>query len=40
MQTAFWEGDLAEEPTWQAVVLTLKGKGDHRDIGLVEVMWA
>ena len=39
MQTAFREGDLAEEATWQAVVLIPKGKGDYRGIGLVEVMW-
>ena len=39
MQTAFREGDLAEESTWQAVVLIPKGKGDYRGIGLVEVMW-
>ena len=39
VQTAFWEGDLAEESTWQALVLIPKGKGDYRGIGLVEVMW-
>ena len=39
VQTAFWEGDLAEESTWQAVVLIPKGKGDYRGISLVEVMW-
>ena len=39
VQTAFREGDLAEESTWQAVVLIPKGKGDSRGIGLVEVMW-
>ena len=39
IQTAFREGDLAEETTWQAVVLISKGKKDYRDIGLVEVMW-
>ena len=39
VQTAFREGDLAEESTWQAVVLTPKGKGDYRGTGLVEVMW-
>ena len=38
-QTAFREGDLAEETTWQAVVLIPKGKGDYWGIGLVEVMW-
>ena len=39
VQTAFRDGELAEEATWQAVVLTLKGKGDYRGIALVEVMW-
>ena len=38
IQTAFRDGELAEEATWQAVVLILKGKGDYRGIGLVEVM--
>ena len=35
----FREGRLAEEVTWQAVVLISKGKKDYRGIGLVEVMW-
>ena len=35
---AFRDRDLAEEATWQAVVLIPKGKGDFRGIGLVEVM--
>ena len=39
VQTAFREGELSEEVTRQAVVLIPKGKGDYRDIGLVEVMW-
>ena len=39
VQTAFREGELAEEATWQAVVLIPKGKKDYRGIGLVEVMW-
>ena len=39
IQTAFRDGKLAEEATWQAVVLILKVKGDYRGIGLVEVMW-
>ena len=39
VKTTFREGDLAEESTWQAVVLIPKGKGDYRGIGLVEVMW-
>ena len=32
IQTAFCDGDLAEEATWQAVVLILKGKGDYRGL--------
>ena len=36
---AFRDGDLAEEATWQAVVLVPKGKKDYRGIGLVEVVW-
>ena len=36
---AFREGRLAEEATWQAVVLIPKGVKDYRGIGLVEVMW-
>ena len=39
IQTAFREGELAEETTLQAVVLIPKGKKDYRGIGLVEVMW-
>ena len=39
VQTSFRDRDLAEEATWQAVVLVPKGKGDYRGIGLVEVMW-
>ena len=38
-QTAFREGELAEEETWQAVVLIPKGNKDYRGIGLMEVMW-
>ena len=30
---------MAEETTWQAVVLIPKGKKDYRGIGLVGVMW-
>ena len=30
---------MAEEATWQAVVLIPKGKKDYWNIGLVEVMW-
>ena len=30
---------MAEETTWQAVVLIPKGEKDYRGIGLVEVMW-
>ena len=39
VQTAFREGELAEESTWQPLVLITKGKKDYRGIGLVEVMW-
>ena len=39
VQTAFREGELAEEATWKAVVLIPKGKKDYRGIGLLEVMW-
>ena len=38
-QTAFREGKLAEEATWQAVVMIPNGKGEFRGIGLVEVVW-
>ena len=37
-RAAFGEGILAEEATWQALVLIHKGKGDYHGIGLVEVM--
>ena len=39
IHTAFREGRLAEEATWQAVVLLPKGEKDYCGIGLVEVMW-
>ena len=39
IQTAFPEGELAKEATWQAVVIIQKGKQEYRGIGLVEVMW-
>ena len=39
VQTAFREGELAEEAKWQAVVLITKGKKDYRGISLVEAMW-
>ena len=39
VQTAFRDGVLEEEATWQAVVLTPKGKKDYRGIGFVEVVW-
>ena len=38
-QTAFREGKLAEEATWQTVVLIPKWKREFRGIGLVEVTW-
>ena len=39
VQTAFREGQLAEETKWKAVVLISKGGKDYHGIGLVEVMW-
>ena len=39
IQTAFRDGLLDEEATWQAVVLIPKGKKDYQRIGLVEVVW-
>ena len=36
-QTAFREGQMVEEATWQTVVLIPKGKKEYRGIGLVEV---
>ena len=30
---------MAEEDTWQTVVLIPKGRKEYRGIGLVEVMW-
>ena len=39
VQSEFREGKPAEEATWQAMVLILKGKKDYRGIVLVEVMW-
>ena len=38
-QTAFRDGFLAEEATWQVVVLIPKGKKDYWGIGRVEVVW-
>ena len=38
-QTAFREGNLAEEATCQTVVMIPKGKGEFRGIGLVGVIW-
>ena len=38
-QTEFREGNLAEEATWQTVVLIPKGKREFMGIGLVEVTW-
>ena len=38
-QTAFREGELTDEATWQVVVLIPKGKKDYQGIVLVDVMW-
>ena len=37
--TSVPSGVIAEEAAWQAVVLILKGVGDYRGIGLVELIW-
>ena len=39
LQTAFWEGEMAEEATWQTVILIPKARKEYRGIGIVEVMW-
>ena len=39
VQTAFREGEMAEEATWQAVVMIPKGRKEYRGIGLVELIW-
>ena len=39
VQTDFQDRVLAEEATWQAVVLIPKGKKDYRGIVLVDVVW-
>ena len=38
LHTAFRDGVLVEEATWQAVVLILKGGVDYRGKGLVKVI--
>ena len=35
-QTAFREGKMAEEATWQTVVLIPEGKGEFQGIGMVD----
>ena len=39
VQAAFQDGTLAEELTWQTVILIPKGKGDFRGVVLVKVLW-
>ena len=39
VKTAFREGKMAEEATWQAVVMIPKGLKEYRGMGLVAVMW-
>ena len=39
VQMAFREGNMAEEATWQSVVLLPKEKKEYKGIGLVEVIW-
>ena len=38
VQTVFQNGVLAEEATWKALVLILKGDGDYYGIVIVEVV--
>ena len=39
VQVMFRDGKVTEDIAWAKMVLVLKGKGEYRDIGLVEVMW-
>ena len=39
IQMAFRKGEMAEEATWQTMVLISKGKEDYIGIGFVEVTW-
>ena len=39
VQTDFRDGVLAEEETWKAVVIILKGGGEYLSICLMEVVW-
>ena len=39
VQTAFQEGEMADEATWQTAVLIQKGRKEYKGIGIVEVMW-
>ena len=39
IHAAFRKGHLAEECTWQTVILISKGKRNYRGIGILEVLW-
>ena len=39
LQVMFRDGTVLEEIAWAKMVLIPKGKGDHRGIGIVEVLW-
>ena len=39
VQTSLQDRFLAEEVTWQAVVLIPKGGGEYHGIGIVDVVW-
>ena len=39
VKLAFRDGVIPEKAAWQEVVLTPKGGGEYRGIGLVEVIW-
>ena len=38
IQTAFHEGGMADEATWQTAVLIQKGRKEYKGIGIVEEM--
>ena len=39
IQLAFSEVTFLEDLTWATLILLLKGKGEYRGIGIVEVAW-
>ena len=39
IQTTFKGGEVLEEVAWSTMVLLPKGRGEHRGIDLVKVVW-